>query len=128
MKKFLYGLTLISSISAVGVVYSVTLYHVPTITVFRMKDKLLIQAAAQGKEKLALTLVAFPGIQLSAKDKMGKTALHYAAEKGLLELSRALLAHGADPKIVDSEGNTPATLAEKAGHKEIEKLLGRITS
>ncbi len=123
MNKFLYSLTFVASISAAGVLYSVTLYHVPTITVFRLKNELLIQAAAKGKEKLALTLLALPGINLSTKDKTGKTVLHHAAEKGLIDLTKALLARGADPKIGDSQGITASALAVKAGHSVIAKLL-----
>ncbi len=123
MKKFVFSLALAALLSTSGVLYSITIYHVPTITVARLKNRLLVQTAAQGKENLALDLLALPGIRLSAQDKMGKTALHHAAEKGLTDLAKALMAKGADLQRVDSQGNTASDLALKAGHLELAKLL-----
>jgi ankyrin repeat protein len=34
-----------------------------------------------------------------------------------------LLQHHADPKLVNDEGKTPATVASEKGHKEIAALL-----
>lgn len=123
MKKLLTGLVLGAILSAPGLLHSIEMYHVPTITVYRLKNKLLVQAAAQGKERLALSLLTLPGIKPSAQDKAGKTALHYAAEKGLTDLAKALVTQGADLQRVDSQGNTASGLAEKAGHKELAKIL-----
>jgi ankyrin repeat protein len=40
----------------------------------------------------------------------------------LIEL---LLQHGADPKIANDEGKTPAMVAREKGHEEIAALLER---
>lgn len=46
----------------------------------------------------------------------GKTALHYAAEKGHTELCQKLLLAGADPLLKDSKQCTPLMLAQKNKH------------
>lgn len=45
---------------------------------------------------------------LDIPDKQGKTALHYAAERGDLKTVEALIKKGADPNAVDDKGKTPA--------------------
>jgi hypothetical protein len=54
----------------------------------------------------------------------GRTALHQAAFMGDLELIRALLDAGADPRVVDAQhGTTPSSWAQWARHGEAEQLL-----
>ncbi len=119
MKKFLYSLVLFTVVAC-----SYALSARVGVTLFLMKDTLLVQSAAQGNEPLVLTLLSLPGIDPSTQDASGKTALHYAAEKGLLALSQALLMSGTDSTIKDRAGETARSLAAKAGQHEIELLFG----
>jgi hypothetical protein len=50
---------------------------------------------------------------LQERDLKGKTAVHWAAQEGYVEVVRFLLVSGADPTITDSEGRTPHALAEQ---------------
>ena len=61
---------------------------------------------------------------LNTTDKSGRTALHIAAFKSKEgEMVQLLLAHGADPNITDSNGNTGAKLANKTGRRKSKELL-----
>ncbi len=51
------------------------------------------------------------GADLNARQKDGKTALHYAAQYGPAEALRLLLAAGADATLRDANGQTPLDLA-----------------
>lgn len=62
------------------------------------------------------------GADINAHDKDGLTALHWAAESGLVEQVRALLDAGADPTEETGAGKLPFDFAE-AGRKAMEKYL-----
>ena len=52
------------------------------------------------------------GAELEAGDRMGRTALHLAAWRGVsLEVTELLIAHGARLEAVDRVGRTPLHLA-----------------
>lgn len=93
------------------------------ITVYYLKNPLLVQSASQNKDQTVLALLSLPNLDPNTRDSSGKTALHYAAQNGHLALTQALLLRGADPTIGDIHGETPRTLAKKANHDEIELLL-----
>ena len=44
---------------------------------------------------------------VNARDKDGRTLLHYAANKGYLEIVRLLLEKGANINVQDNDGRTP---------------------
>lgn len=90
---------------------------------FRMQNVWLIQAASRGDAKGVQIFIQLPGISVDFQDGKGRTALHYAAEKGLEGLAEALLNKGANRTITDSAGDTPLTLAEHNNHKDIVALL-----
>jgi serine protease Do len=55
------------------------------------------------------------GINVNAKDRSGRTALHYAAVLGQAELARHLLSRGANVNVKDARGRTPLMLAVGPG-------------
>jgi len=63
-------------------------------------------------------------VNLSQMDHTRETALHAAAALGKASAVNLLLLHGADPCLVDAEGENPLHKACRAGHAEvIEGLL-----
>jgi ankyrin repeat protein len=60
------------------------------------------------------------GADVNGQGAEGFTALHAAAHNGDVELTRELLARGADPALEDSRGRTPADLA---ANDELRELL-----
>ena len=57
---------------------------------------------------------------------LGRTALHYAAKSGLVELSRELMyLPSIDPTAADDGGSTARDHALDAGHDDVAKILPR---
>eukprot|EP00967_Tisochrysis_lutea_P045093 scaffold54728_cov20-Tisochrysis_lutea.AAC.3 len=56
---------------------------------------------------------------LSAKDGLKRTALHFAAAKGHLELVKFLLGNGLRVDKLDANKDTPLHLAAMRGHGEV---------
>ena len=52
-----------------------------------------------------------------------QTALQIAAELGNTKLVRLLLRHGANPRLRNNQGDTAETVAKRAGHTVIVRLL-----
>lgn len=62
-------------------------------------------------------------ILINFKDSLGKTALHYAAELGLVDITQSLLNREADATLTDAQDDTPLDLAEKNNLTAIVELL-----
>jgi glutaminase len=82
----------------------------------------LCWAAGQGDLGEVRRLVA-TGMDPSAANYDGRTALHLAASEGRTEVVHYLLAHGADPSRIDRWESTPADDALRHGHEDIVQLL-----
>jgi hypothetical protein len=75
----------------------------------------LFDAAVMGLEKtIEAILPKISGADIKTiTDAMGKTLLHYAAQKGHDKLVTYLLSKGADANLKDKDGKTPLTLAQE---------------
>lgn len=67
-----------------------------------------------------LKLLISKSAKVNIQNKLGFTALHYAAEKNDVEAVKLLLANGADKNLKTNDGKTPAELTT---NKTIKKLL-----
>lgn len=56
-------------------------------------------------------LVEVAGADVNARDHDGNTAMHHAASRGDIEMLKYLVAKGADPKLVNREGQTTLDMA-----------------
>ena len=74
-------------------------------------------------EKQILDLLISKGIDLNAKDKDAKTALHYALENGSNKLFSELLSRGADPNLCPDGQGTLLHIAIKEGKLQEAKIL-----
>lgn len=77
----------------------------------------------KGEHVDKLQLLLDHGADVNATGPKGRTALHYAAKAGFLNVIRLLLDNGADASLRDDEGNTPLTIARAAGKSAATKLL-----
>jgi ankyrin repeat protein len=65
------------------------------------------------------------GANAQATDRVGATALHYAAQTANGNLVRLLTRHGINVNSPDNEGWTPLHVAVQSGRTDIIKLLLR---
>jgi ankyrin repeat protein len=63
------------------------------------------------------------GESADSADRLGVSALAYAARRGDLDVLELLISHGADPNKTDSAGNSPLMEAAARGHTEAIKRL-----
>jgi len=54
-----------------------------------------------------------------------QTPLHISCRKGLVAMTTYLLLKQAETDVIDGSGNTPANVARKYGHRQIEELILR---
>ncbi|KAJ3143452.1 hypothetical protein HDU90_000213 [Geranomyces variabilis] len=81
------------------------------------------EAAFKGDHNLVASLTTANPDAVRVKDEDGRTALHWAASGKHLEITRALLAAGADATTTDEGGMTPLHIAASTGSLEIAQLL-----
>ncbi|CAG4986288.1 unnamed protein product [Colias eurytheme] len=75
-------------------------------------------SAWQGHTEMVNLLIKVGGAAVDGRDRCARTALHAAAWRGRSAALRALLAHGADPAAVCTQGATPLGIAAQEGHEE----------
>jgi ankyrin repeat protein len=79
----------------------------------------------KGNHRGVANILLENGADVNAQTYSGKSALHFACEKNLAELVEVLCLFGADPNLVDSEGNTPMhlVLEKKEGRDTVKRQL-----
>ena len=80
--------------------------------------------ASSGPFQKTVELLLKKGAQVDVQGKLeGFTALMTAAAEGQLEVVRLLLEYGADPGLVDKDGDTAESFARQNGHSAVVDLL-----
>lgn len=83
----------------------------------------IIEAAKSNMVEQVKALLAGDGALAKFKDGNGWTALHYAAERGFVQVAKALLDAGADVNVRGKNDSTPLHLACRRGQKAMAELL-----
>lgn len=84
-----------------------------------------LHSAAAGRQVGIVSLLLERGAPVNARQHLGWTALHEAANQGNREMAEILLRHGADPAMGNDEGKTSADVAAERGHAELVRLFER---
>ena len=71
----------------------------------------------------SVKLLVDAGAPVNGKQDKGWTPLHEAVNRNDLEMTRYLLAHGADPRLQNDEGKSAIGLAADKGFVEVLKVL-----
>jgi ankyrin repeat protein len=79
--------------------------------------------ADKGEQPEKIKLLLEYHAPVNALGPKGRTALHYAAAAGFLEVMAILLDHGADYRLRDHQGETPLDLAHRYDRFAAAKLL-----
>ena len=82
-----------------------------------------LHSAAAGRQLGIVRMLLERGAPVNARQHLGWTALHEAANQGNREMAEALLRHGADPAAGNDDGKIPADVAAGRGHTELARLL-----
>ena len=82
-----------------------------------------LQLASMRDKPLCIVSLITCGANVHAIEGNGATALHGAAFYGYAEVSKLLLAAGANPKLADKLGNSPISLAKSQGHEQVYDIL-----
>ena len=85
----------------------------------------VLQNAKRGEVIEACSLFSSEDVNLV--DSMGKTALHYAVEKGNLNAVQILLQKGANAGVQDGQGNSPIFFAVDGSKPIFDALLNTMT-
>jgi hypothetical protein len=97
------------------------------LKVTMLKEILTAKFHAQGPWDIWLERYAVDGYNLNVSDGWGRTPLHYAveAQRSRADKVRKLLDKGANPTMLDYQGNTPVDLARQSGDIAVLILLLR---
>lgn len=83
-----------------------------------------LDAAGDGNLQLLKDLLhGYPYTDINAGDRCGSSALHYAAEKGRLEVAKFLVDQGATVNVTNMWEKTPLHEAANQGHEEVVMFL-----
>ena len=85
-------------------------------------DRDYAESNCKGIEKVGF-LPKSKGINVNARDKDGRTPLHYAARQGCDEVVNLLITRGANVNAKNKIGNTPLHLATQLGQGKAARLL-----
>ena len=95
----------------------------PQIPAMEILHKRLLLAATHGELEEVQKLLDLRVDPNKARDLLGLNALHLAANCGNPCMTKALLAHGADPNLSDTDGFIPLHFAAQSGRATVAEVL-----
>lgn len=89
----------------------------------RDADKTLLDWVKDCNFEKVQELLALEAKDIEFRDENGMLPLHWAADRGDVEILRCLVEAGSDVNALDEEGQTPLHYAASCGHVEIVEYL-----
>ncbi|KAL7788110.1 hypothetical protein V8C43DRAFT_323897 [Trichoderma afarasin] len=83
-------------------------------------------AAVYGREEVVKVLVQRGDVNINSRTDFGTSPLFGAAEKGFERIVTILMEAGADPRLMNKNGDTAAIYARRNGHERIAEILERV--
>ena len=83
-------------------------------------------AAAEGHTAVVELLVQREDVNVNSLSKSGRPPIFWPSANGDEAIVSLLMVAGADPKFVDENGDTAASIAMKCGHENIVQILGQL--
>jgi uncharacterized protein len=84
-----------------------------------------LHSAAAGRQLGIVRMLLERGAPVNARQHLGWTALHEAANQGNGEMAQSLLQYGADAGLGNDDGKTSADVAAERGHTELVRLFAK---
>ena len=85
----------------------------------------LLKCARLDNEPVARRLLEHSGVNIRARNDLGQSALHLAADQASVAMIETLIANGSDVDATDREGLTALHLGARRGEVEIVRALAR---
>lgn len=112
-----------------------TILSYPGLNLWDLRDAngspLVVRTAETGCVEAEKTLVVHAGADLSATDRLGRTALHAAAEMSTQSMVQLLVDAKAEINAKTAAGDTPLSLAKKNNYKgkteQRDKIVAYLT-
>ncbi|KAF6782272.1 hypothetical protein CSOJ01_16013 [Colletotrichum sojae] len=80
-------------------------------------------AASVGHNTVVKLLTERRDVDVNSKSVSGRSPVFWPASHGYEPIVATLMEAGADPTIMDCDGNTAIMMARKNGHEKIAKML-----
>jgi len=80
-------------------------------------------AAAKGHTRVVQLLLGTKLVSVNSKSISRRPPIFWAAANGYEDVVGLLLEAGADPSVMDKDGQTPLSMATRYGHAKIAKML-----
>ncbi|PMD49999.1 ankyrin repeat protein, partial [Hyaloscypha bicolor E] len=79
-------------------------------------------SATRGHLKVVQILLSTKLVDVNSQSTTGRPPIFWAAASGYHDIVRLLLQAGADPSLIDENGNTLLSIAKQNGHDKITKM------
>ncbi len=88
-----------------------------------LPESCIIEIVKSGNIRILTSLMSKFALNLQYTDVNGKTAIMLAANKGMLDIAKELIKHGADIRVNDKHGHNVLHAAVEGGNPKVLKLL-----
>ncbi|KAK0168950.1 hypothetical protein PV327_002706 [Microctonus hyperodae] len=86
-------------------------------------EKILLDWIKEGNEKKVWDILSIDASCINIPDEDGMMPIHWAADRGYVEILKCLIENGADINAQDDDGQTALHYAASCGHRDVVEYL-----